>query len=94
MAVALHPNGESKGKGASGSVDVVGFPSIEGGAWGDVAWQVDGSSVTGKLLGKDGQLLGHFEGTMSATGVSGKFTHADGRVGLWSWDGPPPAGPP
>src|SRR4030095_6253667 len=43
------------------------------------------------LFGGDGSVEGTFEGTLTATGMSGKLTHVDGRTGLWSWEGPPPA---
>jgi hypothetical protein len=88
LAVNVHPGGAAQG--VSGAADVVGFPIIRGGSWGDVDWKVDGSRITGTLKTKEGSIEGTFDGTISATGVSGKFTHVDGRVGLWSWDGPPP----
>jgi hypothetical protein len=78
------------GKTVSGSADIVGFPLIDSGPWGDVDWEVSGSTVTGVVRARDGEVEGTFEGTMTPTGVSGKFTHRDGRVGLWSWDGPLP----
>jgi hypothetical protein len=79
------------GKTVSGSADIVGFPLIDSGPWGDVDWKVSGSAVTGVVRTRSGEVEGTFEGTMTPTGVSGKFTHRDGRLGLWSWDGPPPA---
>jgi hypothetical protein len=75
----------------SGAADVVGFPIIDSGQWGDVDWKVNGTQVTGTVKNEKGEVEGTFDGTLTATGVSGKFTHVDGRVGLWSWDGPPPA---
>jgi hypothetical protein len=78
------------GKTVSGSADIVGFPLIDSGPWGDVDWKVSGSAVTGIVRARDGEVEGTFEGTITPSGVSGKFTHRDGRVGLWSWDGPLP----
>lgn len=75
---------------ANGTADVVGFPMIQNGQWGDIDWKVNGSQVVGIVKNRDGTTEGTFEGTVTATGVSGKFTHVDGRVGLWSWNGPPP----
>lgn len=89
-AVSLQPNGQPS---VSGVADVIGFPFIESGTIGDIDWKVDGSQVAGSLTGKDGKTLGTFEGTTTPTGLSGKFTHVDGRVGLWSWNGPAPAVP-
>lgn len=76
--------------GVLGTADVIGFPFMQGAAVGDIDWRVDGSKVSGSITGKDGVVLGNFEGTITATGMSGKFTHVDGRVGLWSWNGPIP----
>ena len=81
---------QSDGAPVSGSADVVGFPIIHGGQWGDIDWKVSGSTVTGIVRTSDGQVEGTYEGTITPTGVSGTFTHSDGRVGLWSWNGPPP----
>lgn len=81
---------DGRGNSVSGAADVIGFPFIENGAWSDVDWSVNGAQVTGIVKRKNGTVEGSFEGTVTATGVSGKFTHSDGRVGLWSWDGPPP----
>jgi hypothetical protein len=75
----------------TGVADVIGFPLIDSGPWGDVDWKVSGSTVTGVVRDRDGEVEGTFEGTMTPTGVSGKFTHRDGRVGLWSWEGPLPS---
>jgi hypothetical protein len=75
----------------TGVADIVGFPLIDSGPWGDVDWKVSGSAVTGVVRTRSGEVEGTFEGTMTPTGVSGKFTHRDGRVGLWSWGGPLPA---
>lgn len=89
LAVAVEPDGQRPA--VTGAVDVVGFPFIENGAWSDVDWEVNGSQITGTLKRKNGAVEGTFDGTITTTGVSGKFTHVDGRVGLWSWDGPSPA---
>lgn len=75
---------------AEGTADVVGFPMIQNGQWGDIDWKVNGTQIIGTVKSRDGTTEGTFEGTVTATGVSGKFTHVDGRVGLWSWNGPPP----
>lgn len=91
LAVNVHPNGSAQA--LSGNVDVAGFPQIDGGHWGDVDWKVNGSQVTGTVRNSDGSVEGTFEGTITATGMSGKLTHVDGRTGLWSWNGPPPAQP-
>lgn len=69
---------------------IVGFPMIQSGQWGDIDWKMNGAQVIGTVKNRDGATEGTFEGTLTATGVSGKFTHVDGRVGLWSWNGPPP----
>lgn len=87
VSVTISPE---TGASVSGVADVIGFPSIDSGSWGNIDWKVDGSSVTGVLSNRDGTVEGVFEGTISPTGVSGKVTHRDGRVGLWSWKGPPP----
>jgi hypothetical protein len=88
LNVNVHPSGKAT---VSGGADVVGFPIIDSGQWGDVNWTVNGAQVTGTVRNRSGEVEGMFDGTITATGVSGKFTHVDGRVGLWSWDGPPPA---
>jgi hypothetical protein len=87
VGISVQPGGQAA---VSGVADVIGFPFIQNGPWADVDWKVDGSQISGVLKRKDGKVEGTFEGTITATGVSGKFTHSDGRVGLWSWDGPPP----
>lgn len=87
VGVTVQPAGQPA---VSGVADVVGFPFIQNGAWSDTEWKVDGTKVTGTVKRKDGTVEGTFDGTITATGVSGSFTHTDGRVGLWSWDGPPP----
>lgn len=91
LAVNIHPNGSARAM--SGAVDVAGFHQIDSGQWGDVDWKVNGSQVTGTVRNRDGSVEGTFEGTITATGMSGKLTHVDGRTGLWSWNGPPPAQP-
>jgi hypothetical protein len=78
------------GRATKGRADVVGFPLALDGNWGEVEWNVSDSSMTGTLKMEDGTEVGRFEGTVTKTGVSGKFTHRDGRVGLWSWEGPAP----
>lgn len=88
VAVTLQVNGQTEN--VSGAADVVGFPFIENGAWSDIDWRVNGSQIAGTLKRKNGTVEGTFDGTITATGVSGTFTHVDGRVGLWSWDGPLP----
>jgi hypothetical protein len=86
VTVAPTNGGESR----AGSAAVVGFPEIQSGEWAATDWKVNGTQITGTVKNRDGTTEGTFEGTITATGVSGKFTHVDGRVGLWSWDGPPP----
>lgn len=87
--VTVTPRGG--GRATQGSADVVGFSQVDAGGAGEVEWSVSGSSVTGTLTTEGGTEVGKFEGTLTRTGVSGMFTHRDGRVGLWSWAGPPPA---
>jgi len=87
MAVTLYPE---QGGRVDGTADVLGFPSLNSGSWGKMEWKVSGSDVTGTLYKRDGTIEGTFEGRLSRTGLSGKFVHADGRVGMWSWKGPPP----
>jgi hypothetical protein len=89
VAVTLPAAGAAPG--VSGTADVIGFPFIQSSSISDIDWKVDGSTVTGTITAKSGSRLGSFEGTITATGMSGKFTHVDGRVGLWSWDGPIPS---
>jgi hypothetical protein len=89
VAVTVPPKGSQQT--VSGSADVIGFPFIQSTSVSDIDWKVDGSNVTGTITGKSGSVLGSFEGTITATGMGGKFTHVDGRVGLWSWDGPIPS---
>lgn len=78
----------------SGTANVVGFPVVLSGSFGDIDWHVDGASVTGSLKNVEGAVEGTFLGTITATGVSGTFTTGDGRTGLWSWDGPLPGQTP
>ena len=87
MAVTLHPE---QGARVDGTADVLGFPNLNSGSWGRMEWKVSGPNVSGTLYRKDGTKEGTFEGRLSRTGLSGKFVHADGRVGMWSWKGPPP----
>jgi hypothetical protein len=75
----------------SGTASVVGFPVVLSGSFGDIDWQIDGDTVTGRLEDRGDGSAGTFRGTITQTGVSGTFTSADGRTGLWSWDGPLPA---
>lgn len=89
LEVNVHRDGGAQAM--TGTVDVAGFPQIDGGQWGDVDWNVNGSQVTGTVRNRDGSVVGTFAGTVTATGMSGTVTHADGRTGLWSWAGPPPA---
>lgn len=88
--VSVNVSPKEGGPSAVGNADVVGFPVIQNGQWADTDWKVNGSQITGTVKNRDGTTEGTFEGTLTATGVSGKFTHVDGRVGLWSWSGPPP----
>lgn len=91
VGVSVDP--KDGGASAAGNAAVIGFPMIQNGQWADTDWKVDGSRITGTVKNRDGRIEGTFDGTITATGVSGKFTHVDGRVGLWSWDGPPPRSP-
>ena len=90
--VTVNIRRDGSAESGSGAADVVGFPIIDSGQWGDADWKVNGSQVTGTVKNEKGEVEGTFDGTITATGVSGKFTHVDGRVGLWSWDGPLPSG--
>jgi len=87
MAITLYPE---QGARVDGTADVLGFPNLNSGSWGRMDWKVSGSNVTGTLYKTDGTIEGTFDGRLSRTGLSGKFVHADGRVGMWSWKGPPP----
>jgi hypothetical protein len=89
-SVVVNLAADGGGNTITGSATVVGFPTILDGSFGLVDWRVDGSTVSGKLIDPSGQEAGTFNGTVTPTGVSGQYTTADGRTGLWSWDGPVP----
>lgn len=78
----------------SGTAEIHGFPFIKDVSENDIDWKVDGTAVSGTITGKDGRLLGSFQGTINTSGMTGTFTHVDGRVGQWSWDGPAPVTSP
>lgn len=72
------------------NVEVSGFPTIQAGDWANIDWKMDGQNVTGTVHNRDGSVEGTFVGTVGASGITGTFTHQDGRVGAWSWNGNPP----
>jgi hypothetical protein len=71
----------------AGRVDLGGSPLA---AAGNVQGHIVGSSVTGTITDDDGKQVATFTGTITADGISGKYTDRTGETGEWSWDGPPP----
>jgi hypothetical protein len=88
LEVTVTPPGTTRA--TKGTAEIFGFPIAPVSDRAAVEWRVSGAKVTGRVDDADGAQLGTFEGTLTKTGVSGKFTYRDGRVGLWSWMGKRP----
>jgi hypothetical protein len=70
-----------------GHISVAASPIVSAG---NVEGKIDGQSVSGMISDDEGNALVRFEGTLTATGMAGKYTDRTGEVGAWVWDGPPP----
>jgi hypothetical protein len=70
-----------------GHIAVAASPIVSAG---NVEGKIDGERVSGTIADDEGNALVRFEGTLTATGMSGKYTDRTGEVGAWVWDGPPP----
>jgi hypothetical protein len=70
-----------------GHIAVAASPIVSAG---NVEGKIDGQTVSGMISDDEGNALVRFEGTLTATGMAGKYTDRTGEVGAWVWDGPPP----
>jgi hypothetical protein len=71
LNVNVHPSGKAT---VSGGADVVGFPIIDSGQWGDVNWTVNGAQVTGTVRNRSGEVEGMFDGTTTGAVVKCRET--------------------
>lgn len=60
---------------------------LVGGDLGDIHWETDGESISGRIIGPAGQEVAVLTGTISEGELSGDFKDAAGRVGTWRWIG-------
>lgn len=78
--VTQSTNGSIGGTVTIGGSSLVSTANVEG--------QLNGFNLAGVLLSQsDGQQLGTFSGTVSASGASGGYTFFNGDHGTWVWNG-------
>lgn len=71
----------------SGLITVTDSPLLQAGR---IHGRIDGRTISGTILGDQGEYVARFNGLLNNGRFQGKYTDRTGETGEWEWEGEPP----